>query len=86
MCCCRPETRNCQLLCKWKEQDGQQDADQAPEPRQAEEQEARQDQGDMDKQQAEAILNMMSKDELDFKDANPSRRSSRLNDRVEKDW
>ncbi len=69
-----------------QEQDGQQDADQAPEPRQAEEQEARQDQGDMDKQQAEAILNMMSKDELDFKDANPSRRSSRLNNRVEKDW
>lgn len=69
-----------------QEQDGQQDADQPPEPRQAEEQEARQDQGDMDKQQAEAILNMMSKDELDFKDANPSRRSSRLNNRVEKDW
>ena len=69
-----------------QEQDGQQDADQTPEPRQAEEQEARQDQGDMDKQQAEAILNMMSKDELDFKDANPSRRSSRLNNRVEKDW
>ena len=40
----------------------------------------------MDKQQAEAILNMMSKDELDFKDVNPSRSSSRLNNRVEKDW
>ena len=68
------------------EQDGQQDADQPPQPRQAEEQEARPDQGDMDKQQAEAILNMMSKDELDFKDVNPSRSSSRLNNRVEKDW
>ena len=40
----------------------------------------------MDKQQAEAILNMMSKDELDFKDANQTRRPSRLNNRVEKDW
>ena len=68
------------------EQEGQQSGEQDQQPRQAEEQEARPDQGDMDKQQAEAILNMMSKDELDFKDANPSRRSSRLNNRVEKDW
>ena len=69
-----------------EEQESQQSGEQNPQPRQAEEQEAPQDQGDMDKQQAEAILNMMSKDELDFKDANPSRRSSRLNNRVEKDW
>lgn len=69
------------------EQDQQQQSgEQNQQPRQAEEQEGPQDQGDMDKQQAEAILNMMSKDELDFKDANPSRRSSRLNNRVEKDW
>ena len=68
------------------EQDGQQDGEQTPQPRQAEEQDARQDQGDMDKQQAEAILNMMSKDELDFKDVNSPRRSSRLNNHVEKDW
>ena len=40
----------------------------------------------MDKQQAEAILNMMSKDELDFKDANQNRQNARLNNYVEKDW
>ena len=68
------------------EQESQQSGEQTPQPRQAEEQEGQQDQGDMDKQQAEAILNMMSKDELDFKDVNPSRSSSRLNNRVEKDW
>ena len=62
-----------------QEQDGRQQ-------RQGDLQEAQEDQGDMDKQQAEAILNMMSKDELDFKDANQMRRSSRLNNRVEKDW
>jgi len=55
-------------------------------PQQANNQEMPKDQGDIDKQQAEAILNMMSKDELDFKDANQMRRSSRLNNRVEKDW
>ena len=66
------------------EQD-QQDRD-AQQPQQADNQEVPKDQGDMDKQQAEAILNMMSKDELDFKDANQMRRSSRLNNRVEKDW
>ena len=41
--------------------------------------------GDMEKQQAEAILDMMSKDELDFKDANRMR-PARQNNRVEKDW
>ena len=71
-----------------QEQQSEQDdnGQKADQPRQAEAQEAPKDQGDMDKQQAEAILNMMSKDELDFKDANQQRRSSRLNNRVEKDW
>ncbi len=75
------------------DQNDQQDDDQqdrqeqnAQQPRQADLQEAQEQPGDMDKQQAEAILNMMSKDELDFKDANQMRRSSRLNNRVEKDW
>ena len=72
------------------DQDGrdqqEQNAQQPQQPQQADMQEAPKDQGDMDKQQAEAILNMMSKDELDFKDANQTRRSSRLNNRVEKDW
>ena len=68
-----------------QEQQGNQQNDQ-PQPRQGEQQEAQKDQGDMDKQQAEAILNMMSKDELDFKDVNQPRRSSRLNNQVEKDW
>ena len=76
------------------QQDGQDQQDQqqpgqdrqGEQPREAEAQEAPQDQGDMDKQQAEAILNMMSKDELDFKDANQTRRPARMNNRVEKDW
>ena len=69
-----------------QDQSGEQDQ-QPAEPRQEESaQEAPQDQGDMDKQQAEAILNMMSKDELDFKDANQTRQSGRLNNYVEKDW
>ena len=68
------------------QQDGEQQDQQGEQPREAESQEAPPDQGDMDKQQAEAILNMMSKDELDFKDANQTRRPSRLNNRVEKDW
>jgi hypothetical protein len=42
--------------------------------------------GDLEKQQAEAILDMMSKDELDYKDANRMQRPARLNNRVEKDW
>ena len=29
---------------------------------------------------------MMSKDELDYKDANQLQRPARLNNRVEKDW
>ena len=29
---------------------------------------------------------MMSKDELDFKDANQTRQNGRLNNYVEKDW
>ena len=69
-----------------QDQSGEQDQ-QPAEPRQEESaQEAPQDQGDMDKQQAEAILNMMSKDELDFKDANQNRQNARLNNYVEKDW
>ena len=69
-----------------EEQSGEEDQ-QPGEPRQESPQEAPKDQeGDMDKQQAEAILNMMSKDELDFKDANENRRSGRLNNYVEKDW
>ncbi len=68
-----------------QEQSGEQEQ-QPAEPRQESAQEAPQDQGDMDKQQAEAILNMMSKDELDFKDANQTRQSGRLNNYVEKDW
>ena len=67
-------------------QDQDQQEQQGAQPRQAEMQEAPQDQGDMDKQQAEAILNMMSKDELDFKDANRTRNPARMNNRVEKDW
>ena len=70
-----------------QEQDNQdQQSQNGQQPQQATPQEPPKDQGDMDKQQAEAILNMMSKDELDFKDANQMRRSSRLNNRVEKDW
>jgi len=69
------------------EQSGEQQQDQQPaEQRQEPAQEAPMDQGDMDKQQAEAILNMMSKDELDFKDANQTRQNGRLNNYVEKDW
>ena len=70
------------------QQEGEQDRQdqQGEQPREAESQEAPPDQGNMDKQQAEAILNMMSKDELDFKDANQTRRPARLNNRVEKDW
>ena len=68
-----------------QDQSGEQDQ-QPAEQRQEPAQEAPQDQGDMDKQQAEAILNMMSKDELDFKDANQTRQSGRLNNYVEKDW
>ena len=68
-----------------QEQQGEQDDDgqQAEQPRQAEAQEAPKDQGEMDKQQAEAILNMMLKDELDSKDVNQARPSIRP---VEKDW
>ena len=64
------------------EQDQQLDAQQG----RPDTQEDMKDMGDIDKQQAEAILNMMSKDELDFKDANQMRRPARLNNRVEKDW
>ena len=70
-----------------QDQSGEERQDQQPaEPRQESAQEAPQDQGDMDKQQAEAILNMMSKDEIDFKDANQTRQNGRLNNYVEKDW
>ena len=67
------------------DQSGEQDQ-QPAEQRQEPAQESPMDQGDMDKQQAEAILNMMSKDELDFKDANQTRQNGRLNNYVEKDW
>jgi len=40
---------------------------------------------DMDKHQAEAILNRMLKEELKLRDVSPTRRSSR-NRKVEKDW
>jgi len=71
-----------------QDQQDQQDGEQGEQqqPRQENMQEAQVEQGDMDKQQAEAILNMMSKDELDFKDANQMRRPARQNNRVEKDW
>ena len=69
------------------EQDQQQDeqGQQQNEQRQDNAQEGQKEMGDMEKQQAEAILDMMSKDELDFKDANRMR-PARQNNRVEKDW
>lgn len=84
------QNRQDQLSGEQDEQDqqDQQDGEQGEQqqPRQENMQEAQVEQGDMDKQQAEAILNMMSKDELDFKDANQMRRPARQNNRVEKDW
>ena len=69
------------------EQGQQQDeqGQQQNEQRQDNAQEGQKEMGDMEKQQAEAILDMMSKDELDFKDANRMR-PARQNNRVEKDW
>ena len=64
------------------EQDQQQQGEQS----QANAQEAPGELGDIEKQQAEAILDMMSKDELDYKDANQLQRPARMNNRVEKDW
>lgn len=64
------------------EQDQQQQGEQS----QANAQEAPGELGDIEKQQAEAILDMMSKDELDYKDANQLQRPARINNRVEKDW
>ncbi len=72
-----------------QEQQGEQDQQEHPDARanQSDTQNAPQDNtGDMEKQQAEAILDMMSKDELDYKDANRLQRPARLNNRVEKDW
>ena len=68
-------------------QQGEQDQQEHPDakPNQSDTQN-QQDMGDMEKQQAEAILDMMSKDELDYKDANRMQRPARLNNRVEKDW
>ncbi len=70
------------------QQQGEQDQQEHPDakPNQSDMQNAPQDMGDMEKQQAEAILDMMSKDELDYKDANRLQRPARLNNRVEKDW
>ena len=64
------------------EQDQQQQGEQS----QANAQEAPGELGDIEKQQAESILDMMSKDELDYKDANQLQRPARMNNRVEKDW
>jgi len=72
-----------------QEQQGEQDQQEHPDAQanQSDTQNAPQDNtGDMEKQQAEAILDMMSKDELDYKDANRLQRPARLNNRVEKDW
>ena len=70
------------------QQQGEQDQQEHPDAKanQSDMQNAPQDMGDMEKQQAEAILDMMSKDELDYKDANRLQRPARLNNRVEKDW
>ena len=68
------------------EQQGEQDQQQQGEQSQANAQEAPGELGDIEKQQAEAILDMMSKDELDYKDANQLQRPARMNNRVEKDW
>ena len=70
------------------QQQGEQDQQEHPDAQanQSDVQNAPQDMGDMEKQQAEAILDMMSKDELDYKDANRLQRPARLNNRVEKDW
>lgn len=71
------------------QQQGEQDQQEHPDAQanQSDTQNAPQDNtGDMEKQQAEAILDMMSKDELDYKDANRLQRPARLNNRVEKDW
>ena len=71
-----------------QQQQGEQDQQEHPDarPNQSDMQNGQQDMGDMEKQQAEAILDMMSKDELDYKDANRMQRPARLNNRVEKDW
>ena len=66
-----------------QDQQGEQNEQEA---RQNSAQQGQQDMGDLEKQQAEAILDMMSKDELDYKDANRMQRPARLNNRVEKDW
>ena len=68
------------------EQQNEQDQQQQGEQSQANAQEAPGELGDIEKQQAEAILDMMSKDELDYKDANQLQRPARMNNRVEKDW
>ena len=70
------------------QQQGEQDQQDHPDAQanQSDMQNAPQDMGDMEKQQAEAILDMMSKDELDYKDANRLQRPAQLNNRVEKDW
>ena len=67
-------------------QQNEQDQQQQGEQSQANAQEAPGELGDIEKQQAEAILDMMSKDELDYKDANQLQRPARMNNRVEKDW
>ena len=68
------------------EQQGEQDQQPQGEQSQTNAQEAPGELGDIEKQQAEAILDMMSKDELDYKDANQLQRPARMNNRVEKDW
>ena len=68
------------------EQQNEQDQQQQGEQSQANAQETPGELGDIEKQQAEAILDMMSKDELDYKDANQLQRPARMNNRVEKDW
>ncbi len=68
------------------DQDEQDQQQQQSEQSQANAQEAPGELGDIEKQQAEAILDMMSRDELDYKDANQLQRPARLNNRVEKDW
>ena len=68
------------------DQDEQDQQQQQGEQSQANAQETPGELGDIEKQQAEAILDMMSKDELDYKDANQLQRPARMNNRVEKDW